>query len=230
MRPSVRPHAPRGHFGTRPSALPAVPGRSLAVPRFQGSVTCPQDSPKLPQRPQVSRALIQDGGHRLTPPCAPRPDQRWPPCPALAPHAPCPHPTWRPRPPPLADGRDAGAAMLSAAASRRAARAALPEAGAGPVLTTWRPRAPPREEEAEGAAAAGGRSSLIHRTRRAVLPPAFPRPGGRLAPSPALCPSSGGKVGGRRAGGRRARPPRGCRAPALPLRASPPGPARTRGP
>ncbi|XP_038014082.1 A-kinase anchor protein 10, mitochondrial isoform X4 [Motacilla alba alba] len=100
-------------------------------------------------------ALIKDG--RAAPPGPPR--------------APCPHPTWRPRPAPLPGGREAGAAMSSAGASRRAARAALPEAGAGPLLTTWRPRAPPREEEAEGAAAAGGRSSLIHRTQRAAFPP-----------------------------------------------------------
>ncbi|KAM6337850.1 A-kinase anchor protein 10, mitochondrial-like isoform 10-T13 [Alca torda] len=52
----------------------------------------------------------------------------------------------------------------AAAASRHARRAAgRPEEGAGRLLTTWRPVAPPREEEAEGEAAAGGGRSLIHR-------------------------------------------------------------------
>lgn len=155
------------------TALPAVRCSQDSVPALGAlCARCPRDAPKLPQRPQVTCALSQDGGRRLTPPGAPRPDQRWQLRSAQTPRPPCPHPTWRPLPTLLAGGRDAGAAMLSAAASRRATRAALPEAGAGPLLTTWRPRAPPREEEAEGAAAAaGGRSSLIHRTRRAAFPP-----------------------------------------------------------
>ncbi|XP_077045012.1 A-kinase anchor protein 10, mitochondrial isoform X4 [Agelaius phoeniceus] len=120
--------------------------------------------------------------------------------PRPTPAAPCPQPTWRPPTAPLAGGREAGAAMLSAAASRRAARAALPEAGAGPLLTTWRPRAPPREEEAEGAAAAaGGRSSLIHRSRRAAFPPSrLPPPGSSPARLPGPGPAPPGTAAGPR--------------------------------
>lgn len=97
-----------------------------------------------------------------------------------------------------------GSGRIPARSARR-----RPEERAERLLTTWRPLAPPREEEAEGEAAAGGGRRLIHR-EPGSLPasprPFLPPPGGRLAPSPAPCPSSGGKVraggGGRAANGR----------------------------
>lgn len=88
----------------------------------------------------------------------------------------------------LAGLPDARAAMLSeagaAAASRHAWRAAgRPEEGAGRLLTTWRPLAPPREEEAEGEAAAGGGRSLIHR-EPGSLPSPPPSPSSPPSPPP----------------------------------------------
>lgn len=128
-------------------------------------------------------------------------------------------------------GWSARAAMLSeagaAAASRHARRAAgCPEEGAGRLLTTWRPLAPPREEEAEGEEAAGGGRSLIHK-EPGLLPspppsPSSPLPSGRPRPLPGTMSffrrKGRGAAGGRP--GAEGRPP-----PSSPARLLGPGPA-----
>lgn len=227
-----------------PWLSPALPCRSLLslarcrLSSGQAVTLRPQDVPKLPRSvpktlPLGPPALIQDGRPRLTPPGVPAmiKDGHNP---SNLPRAVDPRELLAL----IQDGRRdsrigwcARAAMLSeagaAAASRHARRAAgCPEEGAGRLLTTWRPLAPPREEEAEGEEAAGGGRSLIHR-EPGLLPspppsPSSPLPSGRPRPLPGTMSffrrKGRGAAGGRP--GAEGRPP-----PSSPARLLGPGPA-----
>lgn len=185
-RRSASAQRPAGNSGPLRRTRPPPPHsqRPKRTSAGRSSETRPlRDAPPPSPPPPPGRAAL-------------RPQPRWHRAPP--PRPPCPLPRWPPR---AADWRAArGRGQRPHPGTLRAPPAGR-ESGAERLLTTWRPLAPPREEEAEGEAAAGGGRRLIHR-EPGSLPaspcPFLPPPGGRLAPSPAPCPSSGGKV---RAGG-----------------------------